>query len=329
MGMDLGGPLHVALRLSLIGFACIQGTSDGTRDVQAEVAQMLNGLDARTAVYAKHLPSGKSIGVRADQSMNTLSIIKIAVMIQAFREADAGRLKLSARYTVRPEDMRRGSGLIQTFDPGLKLTYRDLIEQMIVTSDNTATDILIKKVGKSAVNKMLAKFGFKKTRLNITTGELFREGFIRVDPKNAKMTDRQVFDLYWPSGPRQDEMDFQLEGDPSKWLGVTTAREISQILEGILNARFASKASSRAMLDMLKRQFYSSRLPQRIQWKTGIEIAHKTGDWPPLAGSDVGILFYPGGPTVVAILTGQNKGDFFELEAVQGRIAELLVKEWK
>jgi beta-lactamase class A len=312
----------VILPLQLIAAPAVAQT------LQADVAKMLDALPARSSIYAKHLPSGKTIEVRADQPMNTLSVIKIAVMIEAFRDVEAGKFNLTERYQIRPEDLRRGSGLIQTFDVGLQPTYRDLIEQMIITSDNTATDILIKKTGREQVNAMLAKFGFKVTRLKATTGDLFREVWIRADPKNAKMTDREVFEKGFPTGPQSAQQTFALEGDSTKWLGVTTAREISQILEGILNAKFASKEHSKMMMDMLGAQFYSSRLPQRLQWK-GVSIAHKTGDWPPYAGNDVGIMFYPGGPTVVAVFTGQNKGDFFELEATEGRIAERLVKEWK
>ena len=47
------------------------------------------------------------------------------------------------------------------------------------------------------------------------------------------------------------------------------------------------------------------------------------------AGNDVGVLSYRGGPTVAAVFTGQNTGDFFRLEATEGRIAELLVKAWQ
>src|SRR5689334_3670182 len=79
--------------------------------LQADIAKQLDGLKARSSIYAKHLPSGKTIEVRADQPMNTLSVIKIAVMIQAFRDAEAGTVKLAERYSIKPEDMRRGSGL--------------------------------------------------------------------------------------------------------------------------------------------------------------------------------------------------------------------------
>ena len=100
------------------------------------------------------------------------------------------------------------------------------------------------------------------------------------------------------------------------------------MLEGIMDGKYANREHSDLMLSILGDQFYTSRLPQRVQWE-GVQVAHKTGDWPPYAGNDVGILTYQGGPTVAAVFTGQNTGSFFDLEATEGRIAELLVRAWK
>ena len=296
-------------------------------DLQGFVTRELNGLQARSSIYAKHLPSGKTVELRADVPMNTLSVIKIPVMILAFRDAEAGKLKLGERYTIRPEDLRRGSGLLQTFDVGVSPTYRDLIEQMIITSDNTATDIMIRTVGLARVNAMLAELGFRETRLNRTAGDLFREVWIRADAKHASMTDREVYDRGFPNDAESSRRSFTLEGDSTRWLGRTTAREMATMLEGILNAKYASKLSSEVMVGMLRRQFYASRLPQRIQFRAS--VAHKTGDWPPIAGNDVGIVFYPGGPSIVSVFTNQNTGDFVELESTLGRIAERVVDTWK
>jgi hypothetical protein len=81
------------------------------------------------------------------------------------------------------------------------------------------------------------------------------------------------------------------------------------------------------MLRTLGRQFYSSRLPRFIGSR--VRVAHKTGDWPPYSGNDVGILFYAGGPTVVAVFTGENRGDFVKVEQTLGHIAEDLVDAWR
>ena len=297
-------------------------------ELQARVQARLDGLDAVSTLYAKHLPTGREVAVRADRPMNTLSVIKIPVMVQAFRDAEAGRLELDRRYTVEPEDLRRGSGLIQTFQPGLEPTLRDLVTQMIITSDNTATDMVIEAVGLDRVNELLASHGYEETRLKMTTGDLFREVWVRADSANASMTDRELYEAGFPSDEGTAARSFALEGDSTVWLGRATAREMGHLLEQIQEAELASPESSREMRGILRRQLYASRLPQRVRWN-GVSVAHKTGDWPPIAGNDVGILFYDGGPTVVSVFTNQNTGDFFELEATLGLIAQDIVEAWR
>ena len=170
-------------------------------DLEARVEARLSGLDAITSIYAKHPPCDREIAIRADRPMNTLSVIKIPVMVQVFRDASSGRLDLGSRYAVEPGDMRRGSGLIQTYEPGLNPTLRGLVMQMIVTSDNAATDMVIDAVGMDRVNELLASEGYAETRLKATTGELFRHVWVLTDPENASMTDREVFKRGFPGDP--------------------------------------------------------------------------------------------------------------------------------
>jgi beta-lactamase class A len=294
--------------------------------LEDSVHMQLDALNAKSSAYAKHLASGRVIAVRPDQPMNTLSVIKIPVMILAYRDAEAGRLKLDERYTIRPEDMRRGSGLLQRFAPGISPTYRDIITQMIITSDNSATDIMIHKVGLARVNEMLQSLGYKDTRLRMTTGDLFRGLWVQLDPKYASLTDREVFDRGAPSDSAAAARRFTFEGDSTKWLGRSTAREMTRMLEQIYNGELASKEHSQEMLTILGWQLYSSRLPQRISFRAS--VAHKTGDFPPFAGNDVGIIRYSGGPYIISVFTNQNRGSFFELEGTLGRIAEKLLNSW-
>lgn len=299
---------------------------DGVLSLERTIRQELEALEAQTTLYAKHLPSGREIALRADEPVNTLSIIKIPIMILAYRDAEAGRLDLDERYRVRPEDMRRGSGLIQTFAPGVELTYRDIITQMIITSDNTATDIMIETVGMDRVNELLAELGYAETRLQFRTGDLFRRVWELADPANASLTDREVFERGFPTGPEMADKYFAFEGDANEWLGRTTAREMSRILEQIENGEVASREHCDEMLGILRQQFYDSRLPRHIKFR--VAVGHKTGDWPPIAGNDAGIIYGEGGPIVVSVFATQNQGDFYELEDTEGRIAELLLDAW-
>lgn len=303
-------------------------SDDLPEEISARIAARLDALDAISSIHAVHLPTGRTVSVRENRPMNTLSVIKIPVMVLAYRDHAEGRLDLDERVTVRPEDLRRGSGLVQTFAPGLQPTLRDLVRQMIITSDNTATDMVIRAVGLDRVNAMLEAEGYAETRLRMTTGEIFREVWVHADPNNSDMTDREVYERGFPSDPEASARSFAFEGDSTAWLGRSTAAEMTRLLGQLHDGALSTEADRNEMIGILSGQFYTSRLPSRVQWQ-GVGVAHKTGDWPPIAGNDVGILFYDGGPTVVSVFTKQNTGDFAALEATLGSIAEDLVEAWR
>lgn len=319
------GALLAALALLQAAPAARAG-NDSQAALEKTVRGRLDALDAKSTLYAKHLASGREIAVRADEPVNTVSVIKIPIMVLAYRDAEAGRLNLDERHVIAPEEMRRGTGMLQSFAAGLNPTWRDLVTQMIVTSDNTATDLLIARLGLDRVNQMLDALHYKETRLLMTIGQLFRGVWEQLDAKNASLTDRQVFDRGFPDDAAAPARYMSYVGDPSKWFGRTTAREISQMLERLQKGELAGPAPTEEMVRILKRQLYFSRLPQRIRFRAS--VGHKTGDWPPIIGNDVGIIYSDAGPIVVSVFTNQNRGSFFDLEAAIGKVAEDLLDAW-
>ncbi len=300
--------------------------------LQAEVQKMLDALPAQTSLYAEHVPSGRVIAIRADQPMSTMSVIKIPIMIQAYRDAESGMLSLDDRHTIRETDLRGGTGLLKRFGFGLSPTMRDFIDQMIITSDNTATDVVLARVGLARMNATLTQLGFRETRMLHTIGDFFRLLQTAYDPQRATWSDVQIFRAGNPPGVSAEALNairMRFTADTANYLGRTTAREMSVMLRGILDARYANRTNSNAMLDHLRGQFYTSRLPAELRYTAGVRVAHKTGDFPPISGSDVGIIEYPGGPIVISVFTNSNTGDFARLESTIGSIATRLVDAWK
>jgi beta-lactamase class A len=291
------------------------------------IDRQIAGLDAQVSLYARHLASGQEIAIRADEAVNTLSTIKLPVMVLAYRDADAGLLDLDERHTLASGELRRGSGLLQTFSPGLQPTYRDLVTQMIVTSDNTATDILIARLGRERVNGLLADLGYGATRLLTTTGDLFRRVWELADLSNRALSSEEVFRQSFPRDADAPRRAFAFVADPVEWLGRTTAREMARLLEELVGGRLASPAACEAMEGILRQQFYSTRLPRRIADR--VAIGHKTGDWAPIAGHDVGILYGRSGPIVIALFVSRNRGPFVAVEEAHGAIAEAILDRWE
>src|SRR6185312_8110940 len=159
--------------------------------------------------------TGEEASVRADEAFNSASVIKIPVLVLAFQLVDKHTLTLSERITITAADVRGGSGIFRYHDPGLQPTLRDVLLQMIITSDNTATDLAIGKVGGVApVNAWLKDNGYGDAlKLNMTTGQLFA--------------------LYGAlQGPASDRNQ-KTSTDHSYWLGDMTPRGTGRLLEAI------------------------------------------------------------------------------------------------
>jgi hypothetical protein len=160
-----------------------------------------------------------------------LSTIKLALMVLAYRDGDAGRFDFDARYTLSAADRRRGSGVLHTFAPDLQPTYRDLVTQMIITSDNTATAIMIARLGLARVNELLTTLGYAQTRLQTTTGALFRRLLTLADPAHQALAPEEVYGRGFPADADGLRRAFHFLDDPAEWLGRTTAREMGHLLE--------------------------------------------------------------------------------------------------
>ena len=95
---------------------------------------------------------------------------------------------------------------------------------------------------------------------------------------------------------------------------------MGRLLEKMEKGEAVSKQASEAMLRIMRGQVYSSRLPRYV---SGFSIPHKTGDFLPYIGNDVGVLESPSRHVVVSVFTGKHFGAGVYLEDAIGRIAEL------
>ena len=131
----------------------------------AQQPTALHNLLTRTAtefpgkagIWVKHLTTDETAGVRDGEIFNSASVIKIPVLVLAFQMADKGAINLDERITIRKEDIRGGSGIFRYHDAGLQPTFRDVLLQMVITSDNTATDLAIAKVGGVGARQCVAE----------------------------------------------------------------------------------------------------------------------------------------------------------------------------
>lgn len=134
--------------------------------LEATIAEVDSKLDGVLAVAILDLTTGQTYLRRADEVLPTASSIKIAILAELYRQAQQGKLKLTDFYTLQSRDLVGGSGISSVLTPGqTRLTLRDVAGLMISVSDNSATNVIIDRVGMESVNAFLDSLGLTHMRL--------------------------------------------------------------------------------------------------------------------------------------------------------------------
>jgi beta-lactamase class A len=300
----------ISRRIWLVVLAALVAAYGGASQGQSPGGGLQRLLDAemarfpgRAGVWVKHLTTGEEAAVRGDETFNSASVIKIPVLLMAYQLADRGVLSLSERMTIRKEDIRGGSGIFRYHEVGLQPTLRDVLMQMVITSDNTATDLAIAKVGGvAAVNKWIAEQGGAGLHLTQTTGELFAKyGTLKpADDRNARTN-----------------------SDRAYWLGEMTPAATGRLLERLQRGSVLNAAATEEIIRVMRAQQAGAR---RLPHFLTVPVAHKTGDFPPVLANDVGIVFARTGPIVISFFANAITGPYGEAEDRIGRIAQLIVE---
>jgi beta-lactamase class A len=156
--------LGVAAILVLAGAGPLASQSEKTdllwRKLESRVAEIDAGFDGVMAVAIKDLTDGRTINLHSAEVMPTASMIKIAVLAELVRQG-----KLAESYTVAPGDFLAGDDILARLTPGTRLTWRDVAVLMVAVSDNSATNVLIDRLGMDRVNGLLDSLGLRSTRL--------------------------------------------------------------------------------------------------------------------------------------------------------------------
>jgi len=265
---------HVLFVLTICIFA---GTARSQSTLSSSIAEtvepLLKGYQGDVAVAVYHFESDTHWSVRGDVVMPTASLIKLPVMIEAYRQVAAGKVKLDQRIEVKKDDMVQGSGILTShFSPGTTITLRDAIRLMIVYSDNTATNLVVDAIGLPATTTAMKELGYPETQLN------------------AKVFRRDV-----SIAPERSE---------KYGLGSTTAIDMVKMVTQLKRGELASPGSTEAMIDHLINCDDKSRFPLLLPTK--VKVAHKTGSVTRVR-TDAGLLMGPGCTIALCVLTDNNK----------------------
>lgn len=255
------------------------------KKLDAHIDGMIEQFDGVAGVAIIDLTDGRIIRKNADLILPTASSIKIAILLELYRqEQDArggaqGKARLDGLYTFDPKDLVEDSQIMAGLTAGVtRVTNRDLAQFMVAVSDNAATNVLIDRVGMQNVNTTLRSLGLTKTMLR-----------------------RKMIDI--AAAKRGEE-------------NVSTPEELARLLEAI----YKGKALSQELTDDFIKQLSTKKesyIP--LELPPDIQIANKPGDLDGVR-NDCGIVFARKRPFAISVMTAYNR-DERAAERLIGKIA--------
>jgi beta-lactamase class A len=259
--------------VTLFLVACAASAAERDR-LESRLAPLVKAHRGQVAVAVKHLATGESWYLHADEPMPTASLIKLPVMIEVYQQALEGKVKLTDRLTLRAADKVPGSGILtEHLSEGATFSLRDAVRLMIVFSDNTATNLVLDRIGIASTSRRMEAWGLPHTKIH---AKVFRGSTTSVAPERTRRFG----------------------------LGSTTAREMVKLLEMLQCGEIVTPAARQVMLGHLKKCDDKDKFPRFLP--SGTVVAHKTGSIS-TARTNAGIIYLPSGPVALCVLTAENE----------------------
>ncbi len=267
--------------------------TDLERTLEAIEAEM----GGRLSVAAMHIDTRRTTLWHADRKRPTASVIKLPILVHAMMLHHEGSLSLDESVSLKESDKKPGSGVLTLLTEGLTLPIRDACMLMIAVSDNTATNLVLDRVGIDAVNDRMGVLGCPKTKL---FRKVYSEG-PPVCPENARYG-----------------------------LGVTTARDMLRLLRMLYDGDIGDASVCRRIRAYLASQHYRDGIPRLLspEWtyegKTGAVDAVR---------NDVGFISSPTAGTIaLAVFCSNLPGPMWTADnpglLAIARVARAIAEGW-
>ncbi len=280
-------------------------TDPSMAKLRAEIVKMSKEVKGQMGLYMKHMESGKEISIEGDKIFPLGSVFKIPLVVEVLRQADQGLISMDEKLKLEVRNYCIGSGILQYLSPGLELTVRDLVTLLIIATDNTASEMLWKRIGIQRVNMLIRELGLAKTSIYLP----WREGFLltmgmgpfkdksvqeaartwkglsdiermkilnEIDRNYASLSVEEFRRRYENLYGLKEEKKFKTQREYDQVFdNLGTPREIGLILEKVLRGEVVSAESSKQMLALMMRTTSGSSSSQYLSDE--VLMASKSG----------------------------------------------------
>jgi beta-lactamase class A len=292
--------------------AALSASAQQDPQLDPQIKSIAAAHHGQVALYAQNLRTGQTASLLPDEPVQTASVIKMGILLDAAEQIRTGHATLDERIVLTKGNQVEGSGVLGELTAPIALTFGDTLRLMVILSDNTATNMAIDRLGLSHINETLRGVGLHQT-------VLYKKVYVPA------------------TGPMPPDQ-------PKFGLGKTTAREMASIMERLATCHLALDNAAPlpadgkicgTILSMLRNQHDRDSLPRYLETldtsESGSAIGNKTGALNQVR-NDVALISSKAGAIVIAGFTWQNvdqrwTGDN-EAEQTLGRIARAIVDRW-
>ncbi|MFN2563425.1 MAG: class A beta-lactamase [Gemmatimonadaceae bacterium] len=255
--------------------------------LEREIARLAPLSGGQVGVAAVHLESGRAVYLNRGERFPMASSYKVPIAYQLMTRVDRGEVRLDSMITLKPGDLHPGSGTLTELldDPGVILSVRNLLELMLLISDNTATDIMLRTAGGAqAVTQRLRTIGVDGISVDRATLNLIADWAGWRLPSGSD-------DWRAAARPTKAGADSAARAFDRDARDTATPEAMALLLQKIWRSDGLSSQSSALLVDIMTRSTTGAeRLKGLLPPKTA--VAHKTGT---IGGTtnDVGIITLP------------------------------------
>ncbi len=289
--------------------------------LEREMARLSKNSGGVVGATAIHIESGRRISLNGGERFPMASTYKVPIAVQLLARVDKGEVKLDQMIEIKPTDLHPGSGtLTDLFNkPGVALSVRNLLELMLLISDNSATDVCLRLAGGAeAVTSKLRAIGIEGILVNGSTAEMIATWIGAKLPSEEKWSP-DVFDKAFEAvtADEQKAAMKKFDADPRN---TSTPDGMADLLAKIHRKELLKTDSAELLLDIMRRcRTGGARLKGVLPADT--TVAHKTGT---IGGTtnDVGIITLPDNAGHIAIAVFVKSSEK-EVPARERAIAEI------
>lgn len=237
-------------------------------ELSDRIEEVITRSGARMGIALRHIESGQEVMIDADSYYPLASVFKVPILVEACYQMADGRFSPNDRWVLKTEEKNLPSGILVFLEDGLMPTVKDLLTLMIIISDNTATDMVIKKVGKASINQRMRQLGHNHIHIQMTVRELFEEFLPSADPTQDL---HQLEIKAKERGINKESRVFKLTPENN----VGTPRDLTDLFCQLFEKKIPDSHWSEFIFNILLQQQLNERIPRFLP--PGTRCAHKTG----------------------------------------------------